>query len=151
MVEKEAGGCTPPFSLALIMNIMFHFSIWFKNPKRFIFVSSRCLICSFPDIFLQLRNENLFKRRPYWEGQARMIPSMIYMISFRAFLKQKTVKRTLLQTDNILSPQMKSTLPYADAKISGISEKEKIKFDIFDILNCLSKRNMFFQFKTTFF
>ena len=47
------------------------------------------------------------KRRPYWEGQARMIPSMIYMISFRAFLKQKTVKRTLLQTDNILSPQMK--------------------------------------------
>ena len=91
------------------------------------------------------------KRRPYWEGQTRLIPSVFYMLSFHAFLKQKTVKRTLLQTDNILSPQMKSTLPYADAKISGISEKEKIKFDIFDILNCLSKRNMFFKFKTTFF
>ena len=68
MVEKEAGGCTPPFSLALIMNIMFHFSIWFKNPKRFIFVSSRCLICSFPDIFLQLQNENLFTSLKQWNN-----------------------------------------------------------------------------------
>ena len=50
MVGKEVGGCTPPSLLAFIMNIMFHFSIWFKNPKRFIFVSLRYLICSFPDI-----------------------------------------------------------------------------------------------------
>ena len=47
------------------------------------------------------------KRRPYWEGQTRLIPSVFYMLSFHAFLKQKTVKRTLLQTDNIFSPQIK--------------------------------------------
>ena len=29
------------------------------------------------------------------------------MLSFHTFLKQKTVKRTLLQTDNIFSPQIK--------------------------------------------
>ena len=43
-------GCDPPFSLALyieyIMSIMFQFQICFKTPKRFIFVSSRYLICS---------------------------------------------------------------------------------------------------------
>ena len=43
------------------------------------------------------------KRRPYWEGQTRLNPS----VSFHAFLKRKTVKRTLLQTDNIFSPQIK--------------------------------------------
>ena len=47
------------------------------------------------------------KRRLYWEGQTRLIPSVFYMLSFHAFLKQKTVKRTLLQTDNIFSPQIK--------------------------------------------
>ena len=47
------------------------------------------------------------KRRPYWEGQTRLIPSLFYMLSFHAFLKRKTVKRTLLQTDNIFSPQIK--------------------------------------------
>ena len=62
-------GCDHPFSLALyigyIMSIMFHFQICFKNPKRFVFVSSRYLICSFIAIshtfFLQLQNENLLK------------------------------------------------------------------------------------------
>ena len=88
------------------------------------------------------------KRRPYWEGQARLIPSMFHMISFHAFLKQKTVKRTLLQTDNIFSPHIKKYPADADAKISGISEKKRIKFDI---LNCLSKRNIFLHFKITFF
>ena len=31
----------------------------------------------------------------------------VYMLSFHAFLKRKTVKRTLLQADNIFSPQIK--------------------------------------------
>ena len=47
------------------------------------------------------------KRRPYWEGQTRLIPSVFYMLSFQEFLKQKTVKRTLLQTDNISSSHIK--------------------------------------------
>ena len=47
------------------------------------------------------------KRRPYWEGQTRLIPSVFYMLSFHAFLKWKTVKRTLLQTDSIFSPHIK--------------------------------------------
>ena len=52
-------------------------------------------------------NRNALKRRPYWEGQTRFIQSVFYMISFHAFLKQKTVKRTLLPTDNVFSPQIK--------------------------------------------
>ena len=35
------------------------------------------------------------------------ITSVFYVLSFHGFLKQKTVKRTLLQTDNIFSPQIK--------------------------------------------
>ena len=88
------------------------------------------------------------KRRPYWVGQTRLIPSLFYMLSFHAFLKQKSVKRTLLQTDKIFSPQLKNTLPYADTKISGISEKQRINLDI---LSIFAKRNIFLQFKTTFF
>ena len=81
------------------------------------------------------------KRRPYWEGQTRLIPSIFYMLCFHAFLKRKTVKRTLVQTGNIFSPQIKSTLPYTDTKISGISEKQRIKLDIF--VNFLRKNHFF--------
>ena len=47
------------------------------------------------------------KRRPYWEGQTRLIPSVFYMLPFHAFLKHKTIKRTLFQMDNTFSPQIK--------------------------------------------
>ena len=36
-----------------------------------------------------------------------MISSLLYMLSFHAFLKRNTLKRTLLQTDNIFSAQIK--------------------------------------------
>ena len=49
------------------------------------------------------------KRWLYWERQTHLIPSLFYMLSFHAFLKRKTVQRTLLQTDNIFSPQLKKT------------------------------------------
>ena len=47
------------------------------------------------------------KRRPYLEGETRLMPSVFYMLSFYAFLKQKSLKRTLLQTDYIFIPQIK--------------------------------------------
>ena len=90
------------------------------------------------------------KRTPCWEGQTRFIPSLFYMLSFHAFLKRKTVKRTLLQTDNLFSLQIKkNTLPYADTKISGISEKQRIKLDIF--VNFLKKKHFFTLQNNIFF
>ena len=68
------------------------------------------------------------KRGTYWEGQTRLIPSVLYMLSFHAFLKQKTVKRTLFQTDNIFSPQIK--------------KQQRIILDIF--VNFLKKKTTFF-------
>ena len=81
------------------------------------------------------------KRRPYWEGQTRLIPSLFYMLSFHAFLKRKTVKRTLPQMDNIFSPQLKKTSCLTRTQISGISEKQRIKLDIF--VNFLKKKHFF--------
>ena len=46
-------------------------------------------------------------RRTVTVSQTRFILPVFYMLSFHSFLKQKTVKRTLLQTDNISSPQIK--------------------------------------------
>ena len=71
------------------------------------------------------------------------------MLCFHAFLKRKTVKRTLVQTGNIFSPQIKSTLPYTDTKISGISEKQRIKLNIF--VNFLKKKRFFYTSKQHFF
>ena len=71
---------------------------------------------------------HVLKRGPYWEGQTRLIPSVLYMLSFDAFLKQKTVKRTLFQTDNIFSPQIKN--------------QQRIILDIF--VNFLKKTTTFF-------
>ena len=94
------------------------------------------------------------KHRPYWEGQTRLIPSLFCMLSFLALLKRKTVKRTLLQTDNIFSSQIKKH-PYADTKISGISEKKRIKLDIsVDFLKkkhfCTIQNNIVFNFNLQF-
>ena len=89
------------------------------------------------------------KRRSYWEGQTRLIPSLFYMLSFHVFLKQKTVKRTLLQTDNIFSPQLKKTPCLMRTKISGISEKKRIKLNIF--VNFLKKKHFFTLQSNIFF
>ena len=57
-----------------------------------------------------------------------------------------TVKRTLLQTDNFFSPQIKATyLTRTQIKILGISEKQRTKLDIF--VNFLKKK-LFLHFKT---
>ena len=89
------------------------------------------------------------KRRAYWEGQTRLIPSLFYMLSFHAFLKRKTVKRTLPQTDNIFSPQLKKTSCLTRTQISGISEKQRIKLNIF--VNFLKKKNFFTLQSSIFF
>ena len=91
------------------------------------------------------------KRRPCWKGQTRLIPSVFYMLSFHAFLKWKTVKRTLLETDNIFSPQIKKgpCLKRTQIKILGISEKQRIKLDIF--VNFLKKKHFFTLQNNIFF
>ena len=89
------------------------------------------------------------KRRPCWIGQTRLIPSVFYTVSFQAFLKWKTAKRILLQTDNIFSLQIKkhtAFLTRTQIKVLGISEEQKIQLDIFG--NFLKKKH-FLHFKTT--
>ena len=88
------------------------------------------------------------KRRPYWEGQTRLIPSFFYMLSFHAFLKRKTVKRTLLQTDNIFSPQLKSPCLTRTQKFQEFPRNRELNWTF---LSIFSKRNIFLHFKTTFF
>ena len=86
------------------------------------------------------------KRRPYWEGQTRLIPSVFYMLSFHAFLNRKTVKRTLLQMDNIFSPQIKKHPALRGHKnFRNFWEKELN----WTSLSIFSKRNIFLHFKTT--
>ena len=89
------------------------------------------------------------KRRPYWEGQTRLIPSLFYMLSFHAFLKWKTVKRTLLQTDNILSHQLKKT-PWLK-RTQNFQEFPRNRELNWTFLSIFSKRNIFLHFKATFF
>ena len=89
------------------------------------------------------------KRRPYWEGQTRLIPSLFYMLSFHAFLKRKTVKRTLLQTDNIFSPQLKKTPCLTRTqKFQEFPRNRELNWTF---LSIFAKRNIFLHFKTTFF
>ena len=68
------------------------------------------------------------------------------MLFFHAFLKRKAVKRTLLQTDNIFSHQIKKHR--TQIKTLGISNENRIKLGI--SVN-FSKRNIFLHFKTTIF
>ena len=92
------------------------------------------------------------KWRPCWEGQTRLIPSVFYILSFHAFLKWKTAKRALLQTDNIFSPQIKkhtAFLTRTQVKVLGISEEQKIKLDIF--VNFLKKKHFFTLQNNIFF
>ena len=80
------------------------------------------------------------------EGERRFIPSVFYMLSFHAFLKRKTVKRALLQTDNIFSPQIKKHPALRGHKnFRNFRELNQTFLPIF------SKRNIFLHFKTTFF
>ena len=87
------------------------------------------------------------KRRSYWEGQTRLIPSLFYMLSFHAFLKRKTVKRTLLQTDNIFSPQLKSPCLTRTQKFQEFPRNRELNWTF---LSIFSKRNIFLHFKATF-
>ena len=62
-----------------------------------------------------------------------MIPSVFYILSFHPFLKRRTVKRTLLQTDNIFSPQIKShpALHIEDEKLQYEINREAAKISAF--------------------
>ena len=78
-----------------------------------------------------------------------MIPSVFYMLSFHAFLKQKTVKRTLLQTDNIFSPQIKKHHALRGHKnFRNSREKEN---HIRHFCRFSQKETFFLHFRTTFF
>ena len=77
-------------------------------------------------------------------------PVSFLYASFHAFLKRKTVKRILLQMDNIFSHQIKkNTLLYGNTKISGIAEKQRIKLEIF--VNFLKKKHFFTLQNNIFF
>ena len=85
------------------------------------------------------------KRRPCSDGQARLMLSVFYMLSFHAFLKRKTVKRTLIQTDNIFSPQIKKHTALRGHKWKFRNfDKHRIKLDISD--NFIKKKH-FLNFK----
>ena len=88
------------------------------------------------------------KRRSYWEGQTRLISFLFYMLSFHAFLKRKTVKRTLLQTDNISSPQMKKHPALRGHKNFRNFRGTELNWTF---LSIFSKRDIFLHFKTKFF
>ena len=89
------------------------------------------------------------KRRPYWERQTRLIPSVFYIISFHAFLKRKTVKRTLLQRDNIFSPKIKKHPALRGHKnFRNFRGKENL---IGHFCQFSQKETSFLHFKTTNF
>ena len=69
----------------------------------------------------------------------------LYASLLRIF-KAKTIKRTLLQTDNFFqsSDEKATSLTRTQIKSSGISEKQRIKLDI---LSIFSKRNIFLDFQ----
>ena len=73
----------------------------------------------------------------------------LYAFVFRVS-KAKIVKRTLLKTENYFHPLDKKTtcLTWTQIKISEISEKQRIKLDIF--VNFIKKK-CFLNFKTIFF
>ena len=89
------------------------------------------------------------KWRSCWEGQTRLILSVFYLLSFHAFLKWKTVKRTLLQTDNILSHQLKKT-PWLK-RTQKFQEFPRNRELNWTFLSIFSKRNIFLHFKAAFF
>ena len=85
------------------------------------------------------------KRRPCSDGQARLMLSVFYMLSFHAFIKRKTVKRTLIQTDNIFIPQIKKHPALRGHKWKFRNfDKHRIKLDISD--NFIKKKH-FLHFK----
>ena len=88
------------------------------------------------------------KRRPCWEGQTRLIPSVFYMLSYHVFLNRKTVKRTLLQTDNIVSSQIKKH-PYTNTNKNFRNFRETELNSTF--LSIFSKRNIFCTLKQQYF
>ena len=71
------------------------------------------------------------------------------MLSFHAFLKQKTVKRTLLQTDNIFSPQIKKHSALRGHKTFRNSRETENYIGYFCQFS--QKETFFLHFKTIFF
>ena len=64
--------------------------------------------------------------------------------------KTKTLKRTLLQTDNFFSPQIKKPPALRGKKKNlGIFEKQRVRLDIF--VNFLKKETFFYTLKQQWF
>ena len=70
------------------------------------------------------------------------------MLSFHAFLKRKTVKTTLLQTDNFQSDKKAPCPTWTNIKVLGISKKQRIKLVIF--VNFLKKKHFFCNLEQPF-
>ena len=89
-----------------------------------------------------LQNGDLLRRTATFD------PVCFLYTSFLCISKAKTVKGTLLQTDNFFQSSDKNTacLMRTQIKKLGISEKQRIKLDI---LSIFSKINIFLDFKTT--
>ena len=60
------------------------------------------------------------KRRPCWEGQTRLIPSVFCMLPFLYIFKLKTVRGHCFRWTTFFSSQIKKS-PNATFKILGIS------------------------------
>ena len=69
--------------------------------------------------------------------------------SFHAFLKRKTVRRTLLQTDNIFSPQLNKTPCLTRTqKFQEFPRNGELNWTF---LSIFSKRNIFFTLQSNIF
>ena len=84
--------------------------------------------------------DHALKRRPCWERQTRLIPSVFYMLPFLHIFKLKTIRGHCFRWTTFFSPQIKKS-PYATFKILGISEKQRIKLNIF--VNFFKKKHFF--------
>ena len=82
------------------------------------------------------------KWRPCWERQTRLIPSVFYMLPFLHIFKLKTIRGHCFRWTTFFSPQIKKS-PYATFKILGISEKQRIKLNIF--VNFFKKKHFFWR------
>ena len=92
-----------------------------------------------------LKGETLLRRTDTFD------PVCFLYVSLSHISKAETVKRTLLQTDNFFQSSDKKVtcLTQTQIKVLGISEKQRINFDIF--VNFLKKKRFFYTLKQYFF
>ena len=89
-------------------------------------------------------NRSYFKAETLLRRADTFDPVCFLYASLSRISKAETVKRTLLQTDNFFQSSDKKVtcLTQTQIKVLGISEKQRINFDIF--VNFLKKKRFFF-------